>query len=164
MMVFNKSNKILHLGLFTLLISLLISCENHTIYSKYKKVNNYIWNYNNSIDFEFKIKDTLSVYNMHFRLRNAGVFPYSNVWIMINGYKPDGQEFIAQRYEFILADDSGKWTGKGLGDIIDNDFLILENIKFPKTGDYKIKVRHDMRIEQLPGIMDVGISVKKVKN
>jgi len=142
---------------------IIISCSNQTVYSKYKKIHNYIWNYNNSIEFEFEIKDTSINYNVFFNLRNAGVFPYSNIWILINGYSPEGKEFLAQRYEFLLADESGKWTGKGLGDIIDNHFLIMENVKFTAKGINKLEIKHDMRIDNLPGVMDLGISVRKVK-
>jgi len=153
-------NNFLKLFLIFTLVLILLSCGNKIIYSKYKKINNDTWNYANKLAFEVNVKDTSKFYDVILQLRIKSLYPYSNLWLMISGKMPDGNEMFAQRYEFTLADEKGKWYGKGLGDIIDNEFLILQGLKFPVKGNYTFLINHDMRMNDLPEVMDVGISVK----
>jgi gliding motility-associated lipoprotein GldH len=37
------------------------------------------------------------------------------------------------------------------------------NVRFPYKGIYQVKIQHGMRTEQLPGILDVGILIRRHK-
>jgi gliding motility-associated lipoprotein GldH len=145
-----------------ILILFFSSCEDGHVYEKYKKIPNYNWNYNESIPFEFSIDDTNALYNIYLNIRNAGIYPYSNIWIVATRQDATGQ-ITKKRYEFILANPDGSWTGNGLGDIIDNRYILEERVKLRHTGEYRYSFHHEMRTDNLPAIMDVGLEVEKVK-
>ena len=62
--------------------------------------------------------------------------------------------------EFILADNTGKWTGKGIGNVWQNQLSLLENVKLLEQGEYRIKLKQGMRDDTLEAISDVGIRVE----
>ena len=142
-------------------VFLLSSCHNHHVYEKYVKIPEYVWNETNPVVFQFNIIDTAQLYHVFINIRNASFYPYSNIWLIVEKNDPAGNKINHKKYEFTLADQEGKWLGKGIGDIIDNHFILEENVKFNEKGYYKYIFYQNMRIPDLPGVMDVGIEVEK---
>ena len=68
--------------------------------------------------------------------------------------------------ECILAQKDGKWLGSGLGDIWDIQCQ-FKSYRFLKQGMYTFEIEQAMRhgdlakIEQLPGIMEIGLRIEK---
>jgi len=67
-----------------------------------------------------------------------------------------------------MANADGTWLGKGYGSIKENKLWYKENINFPVTGVYTVRIEHAMRkngtvdgIVELPGIIDVGVEIEK---
>jgi gliding motility-associated lipoprotein GldH len=143
------------------LILSLQSCSDQVIYQKHKKIPDFIWQYDYRIPFNFTIKDTLSGYNTFLNVRNSSYYPYSNIWILVKKYNKNGSLLSEKKYEFILADADGRWRGDGLGDIIDNKFLLEQNIHFTEGGEYTYYFSHEMRTNDLVGLMDIGLSIEK---
>ena len=73
---------------------------------------------------------------------------------------PDGKS-ITDTLEYQLADEKGRWLGKGLGDINELRLPYKTNIFFPVTGTYRIRVQHGMRAEDLKGVYDFSLRVEK---
>jgi len=138
---------------------LFTSCQNSVIFEKYNKIPEYKWQYNNKESFTFRIKDTTTTYNVYLNLRHTGNYQFSNIWIMIYIKNPDGK-ISFKRHEFTLAAIDGKWLGQGMGDIMDHKLIFEKNLRFSE-GEYTIVLQHDMRMDELPSIMDVGISIEK---
>jgi gliding motility-associated lipoprotein GldH len=157
--IFNKLQVSLIIIFFAIIF---FSCDDNHIYEKYKKIPSYIWNYNEPVPFEFYLRDTNSLYNIYLNIRNSGIYPYNNIWIIAQRQDATGQ-ISKKRYEFILANPDGSWMGNGLGDIIDNRFILEERIKLKQAGEYLYSFHQEMRVDNLPGIMDVGLEVEKVK-
>lgn len=151
---------------FLLIIALiaLISCKENHIYHKYNKIPDYSWNENQNVSFPVSVEDTNIYYNVYFNIRNAAFYPFRNIWVICEKTDPSGNKIYHNRFEFTLADLDGKWLGSGVGDIIDNRFLLEENARFPEKGLYQYSFTQNMRTSELPGIMDVGLEIVKVKN
>ncbi|MFO7880405.1 MAG: gliding motility lipoprotein GldH [Bacteroidota bacterium] len=145
---------------FLLSVLLLQACDKNTVYKEYIDIPDKIWDRSFQPEFEFDIEDSEQAYKVDVLVRNASMYPYSNVWIFIHTTSPTGKTDI-DTLECVLADPSGKWLGDGMGDIWDNEIPWLVNYKFEHTGTYTIKLEQAMRMEKLPGIMDVGIAVEK---
>jgi len=141
---------------------LLLSCKQRQVFEKYKKIPDYIWNLHYEVPFEFEIKDTSSIYNVYLNIRNASIYPYSNIWLFVDKQNPQGVQ-TRSRYEFVLANPDGSWKGDGLGDIFDNHLLLEQAIRFQMAGTYTYTFQHCMRMDNLPAIMDIGLEVEKVK-
>ncbi len=68
---------------------------------------------------------------------------------------------IASKKRWYVGLKNGKWLGEGLGDIWDNRVLFKKNVSFPQKGEYRFEFTQAMRLNPLPGVMDVGIRIEK---
>jgi gliding motility-associated lipoprotein GldH len=144
-------------------VFLFLSCNQRQVYEKYKKIPDYIWNLHYQVPFEFDIKDTSAIYNVYVNIRNASIYPFSNLWLYVDKQDPRGVQ-IRSRYEFVLANPDGSWKGDGLGDIFDNHMLLEERVHFTMAGTYTYTFQQSMRMDNLPAIMDIGLEIEKVKD
>jgi gliding motility-associated lipoprotein GldH len=119
-----------------------------------------VWNYKDTISFKAEITDIDHWYDCYVDIRNAGNYPYSNLYLFITTRYPDNK-MTRDTVQEILADDNGKWLGKGLGDIKDNRLLLRKGLKFPVKGIYTFKFVQAMRITDLKGISDIGLRIEK---
>ena len=151
-------------GLYILfpILSLLsvIACGGEKpVFEEIETIDKGIWNKNN-ISFTIPVDgvsiDTLQLYDLQIYLRNNNDYPYSNIYLFVNVTAPSGAIAI-DTIQYILADDHGKWFGKGFSKLWDNRFPFYSNIRFPNKGDYHIEIRQGMRQDELIGITDVGI-------
>jgi gliding motility-associated lipoprotein GldH len=86
-----------------------------------------------------------------------------NLYLFITAFYP-GDTYSRDTAECILAAPDGKWYGKGMGKHKDSRFLFRKGVVFRKPGNYVIAVNQAMRKENLKGISDVGILIKKQVN
>ena len=152
--------KIIISALFFLI--LFMSCDRNKVYEDYIKIDNYVWMNDNNVKFEFDVDDTVSLYNVYINVRHANVYPYSNLWLFITSSAPNGAK-NKDTVECILAGNNGKWLGDGLGDIWDMQRPWKLNVRFGHKGKYRIEMEQAMRVDALPGIMDMGLRVEKVE-
>ncbi len=144
-------------------ITLFLSCKNNNIYEKNKEISEGVWNIKDAKKFDVNITDTASLYNFYINLRNTTDYSYCNIFLFLNTLYPDGK-VVRDTVECFLADSKGKWNGKGIGKIKDNQFLLKPNLKFPRKGTYSFIFEQGMREENLKGIIDIGIKIEFIPN
>jgi gliding motility-associated lipoprotein GldH len=154
-----KSSRILMFA-----IALLAGCIKNSIYENSIDIKMGAWNKNQVVKFEIPVNDTVNGYKISLNIRNNNEYPYSNLFLFVNSYAPNGKS-IKDTIELTIADDRGKWLGKGFGGVWNNEVFLGNGatIRFPHAGKYRIEVIHAMRDDVLKGIMDVGLKVKKVE-
>lgn len=145
------------------IIFLLVSCNKNVVYSKYQKFKDYDWYAKDKAIFDFEITDTISLNTISLMVRHADAYPYSNLFLFVTTNYPDGKTLV-DTMEVVLADEQGKWTGSGAGDIFDFKIPIKKNVRFPLSGKYKFSFEQAMRIDPLPLIMDFGFEIEKNKD
>ncbi len=143
------------------MICIFYSCDNTVVYEMYKPVDSLKWHKDSLFSFNVPIHDTIPNYNLLINIRNEVNYPYSNLWLFIEIFQPDGVS-VKDTFEVILADPAGKWLGEGLSGIKTRQVFYRRNVFFPSSGEYIIKIQHGMRPEILKGIHDVGFRVEKV--
>ena len=148
---------------FSLCCLLTLSCDKQRIIDENKSLDDNSWDIKTKLDFKVNITDVSASYNMYINIRNAGWYPFSNIFLFINTTLPDSS-LARDTAECTLADKDGRWLGDGLGDIWDNRILFKKNFKFKMTGEYHFELEQGMRVNPLPGIADVGIRIEKVAN
>ncbi len=148
--------------LFALIAVLIFSCDPDRVYEKNSRIPDGIWDQNNPVRFELIVEDTITPHNLYINVRNAGMYPVSNLYLFVTTVAPSGHS-IMDTVQVILADEKGKWLGKGLGDIWDNRQLYKENVRFAQKGKYVFVYEQAMRLEKLPFILDVGLRVEKAR-
>ncbi len=143
--------------------ALLSACGSGSIVQDKFTVPNENWEMSKVFVSKFEVEDTINPYNFYVNVRNGGDYPYSNLHLFVTTVLPNGKKAI-DTVNCPLADKSGRWLGKGLGDIIDNRIMFRYNRVFPTKGTYKIAVQHAMRDTVLPAILNIGIAVERTEN
>ncbi|MGM0532638.1 MAG: gliding motility lipoprotein GldH [Bacteroidota bacterium] len=156
-----KKNSSIFLGAVLSLI-LIYSCDSNVIHRETKDITDSEWNKNNILSYNFKIEDTLQPYNVYLNLRNTSKYQFRNLFLFIETTSPRGNT-VRDTFECMLADDKGRWYGKGWGDIYENKIPFKEYIRFPAKGTYGIKIQQAMRRSDLKHITDIGIVIEKAK-
>ena len=137
-------------------------CDRSRVFEKNIDIPDYAWDVKNKLSFDVDIDDTVSLHNLYVNVRHASQYPYANLYLFITVKFPNGK-LAKDTLECPFADETGKWTGDGMGDIWDNQILWKTNVKFPITGKYTFEYEQAMRTEQVPFVMDVGLRVEKAE-
>ncbi len=151
-----------HILFFFSIIFIFAACNSNKVYEKNIAIPNNVWNMDSSVKFSVPVEDISVPYNLFVNIRNGQYYPSSNLWLFITSHSPAGK---SQRdtVECILADDKGQWLGSGMGDLWDNKIQFKKNIKFPVAGNYTIEMQHGMRMENLPMVVEIGLTIEKAE-
>ncbi len=145
-----------------ILFALMTACDPHTIYDENVPIDEGKWVYDRAARFQVEVTDTLENYRFMINIRNDNNYRYSNLFIFMTTNFPNGN-ITRDTIEFVLADESGKWLGKGWGRIREHNILLSENLRFPVAGKYTFLVQQAMRDDTLVGITDVGMVIGKTE-
>lgn len=141
-------------------VLLLTACSDDIIFDKYEEIPNSVWTYENQPVFKVDVTDTSTLYNIYVSLRHTRYFEFRNLWVKIHTYLPDNDTLV-NRVDLPLAKPSGEWHGRCSGDICHTSVPIQYNALFKHPGTYGFRVEQNMRLENLPEIMSVGILIEK---
>ena len=154
-------NKIILL-LCIVLSFMVCSCNSNVLFTDSVSMAKEEWTLENVATFTPLIKDTISSNNIFFTLRTGSSYPFRNIYFFVSTTSPAGKT-ITDTLQYMLADEKGKWYGKGSGDIHELRLPFKSNVYFPASGTYSFKVRHGMRSETLKGVFDIGLRIEKHK-
>jgi len=157
-----KKTRLILLLVSTIVCLFLFSCDENRIYEENREIPDATWSSGNGLKFEVDVKDPSIPANFYINVRNADGYPFSNLYLFIKTTFPNGI-ISADTLECVLADENGKWLGNGLGDIYDNQIPFKRNVRFPLPGKYSFEIKHGMRSDILPLIMDVGLRIEKAE-
>ena len=152
--------------IFSLVVSIigvLISCDSDLVYEENERIPGNKWSRYHIPVFEVEITDTLRAHDLMINIRNTGEYPRNNLFLFISANAPGGAS-ARDTIELLLAEPSGRWKGRGFGSIWQNRFYYKKNIRFAETGKFIFEVEQAMRIEELPGIVDVGLRVERAQH
>jgi gliding motility-associated lipoprotein GldH len=152
-----------YLVLFLLASFLLLSsCNSNVVYTDSVVMSDNTWELMNLPEFRVPITDTLNSNNMFFTLRTGSDYPFRNIYLFITATSPEGRN-ITDTLQYYLADDKGKWFGKGFGDIHELHLPYKSNVYFPLKGEYVFKIQHGMRTQDLIGVYDIGFRIERIR-
>jgi hypothetical protein len=138
------------------------ACTESGLYEKVYFMKDNAWSTSDKPEFVFDVKDTTANYQVYFLIRHADAFEFNNVWIKLKSQLPGETLEREDRFNVPLATDN-KWLGSGMDDIYDHRVLLYrEPVKFSRKGLYTIKIAHDMRVEPLVHVFNVGLRIEKV--
>lgn len=150
---------------FPLIVTLLLSgCLSSPYYQKEYTIPDYKWTYQYQPDFKINITKPNEQHNMQFLIRHTEAYPYANIWLMVHIKKPGDTTFQRVRVEVPLAEPTGKWLGRGMGEIWEQRMplnLETDSSFLATAGTWEFKINHDMRMEPLPEILQVGLRVEQ---
>jgi gliding motility-associated lipoprotein GldH len=145
-----------------LALLLLSGCSRNTVFTDSVTMPGKEWILQNIPVFTPEITDTISNNNISFIIRTSSSYPFRNIYLFVSTTSPYGKT-ISDTLQYYLADEKGKWYGKGIGDIHELKLPFKSNVYFPVKGVYTFSIRHGMRSETLRGVYDFGFRVEKIK-
>lgn len=153
--------KKLILSLFLGLI-ILSSCDQGKIYEEYIDIERITWNRFDVKTFEFEIKDASDGYDFYIVLRHHTGIPFNFITTRFTLYTPSG-EIRTLEQKIMLKDKEGKLLGDGMGDLWDVVHLVREDFLFTEPGICKVEIASTMSKADLPGILQLGLIVRKAR-
>ena len=126
--------------------------------NKFEKTEVSGWHWGQGKKFTFTIEDSTYYYSLSCGLRITSGYSYSNIWLL---YRLNGP-VVSQKnqFEIVLSDNTGKWLGKGQGNLISYETPFAGRLKL-RPGQYTLEISQNMRDEKLAGVSDVGLKVIK---
>lgn len=136
------------------------SCQSGVAYDEYVSIAKTGWDKDTLAVFRTDMSDSTDVYDIMVQVRNDNSYAYSNLWLFIDVIAPDG---VSRRdtLECILARTDGSWLGSGWGSLYNETCPYMTNVKFSKPGPYTFRITQGMRADELAGIHDIGLLIKK---
>jgi gliding motility-associated lipoprotein GldH len=130
--------------------------DKNTVTDEFHEVNIEKWGWHQPHSFNFTITEQDYLYDFYCGLRITGSYKYSNIWLI---YTLDGPEqSIKRQMQIQLSDNTGKWLGKGMNNLISFDRQFVKGLKL-KPGKYTLKFFQNMRDEDLKAVSDIGLKV-----
>ena len=146
-------------GIVFFIVIALSACKQNHYFSEYKPVDINSWKSADTLLYVLDIDDSKALYDIAISVRHQKNYEFSNLWLnIIDNYSNINTTF---RLEVPLFKKDGKPYGRVSGSLCTQNMPFQKNIKFPKSGKYKIKVVQLMRKDPLDGISDIGVIVDK---
>jgi gliding motility-associated lipoprotein GldH len=148
--------------LITLIALYCTGCRNNVTFTDSTAYRSETWNIENVTEFNPEISDTATIQNIFFNIRTGSAYPFRNIWLFVNTVSPSGKS-LTDTLQYLLADEKGKWYGRGIGDVKELNLPFRSGVWFPEKGVYHFKIRHGMRVENLKGVYDLGLRIESAK-
>lgn len=137
----------------------LFACDKNRVFDNSFAIEDARWAVNDVKQFSFEIDDTTAFYNVLINVRNNNEYEYRNLYLFIKMTSPSNKYF-EDTVEFQLADNRGKWLGKGAGNIWQSQLMMLKNVKLLEKGSYQVELMQGMRDDTLKSITDIGLRIE----
>lgn len=142
---------------------LLTACGPDYHFKESVDIPNDDWTYDQVLDFEFEITDTLQIYNLILDITHHKDYAYQNLYTQISTYFPSG-EAISKTLSLELANTAGQWQGKCSGTYCTLRIPIQEGAYFNIPGIYKISLAQFMRSDPTRGVKNISFFVEKTEH
>ncbi len=153
-------------ALIILSLFLFSACGKQPI-EQFKTISDRTWLFDSPENFVVNITSP-GVYKMLIQLRYTQEYSFSNIWVALDEKSPNGKH-AAMRINIPLFDITGRPLGSFAGKFYDRNFPDGQmeaqqlTLNFPSKGQYSFSIRHNMRVDKLEGISEIGIRLKEAE-
>ncbi|MDZ4823117.1 MAG: gliding motility lipoprotein GldH [Flavobacteriales bacterium] len=139
------------------------SCnEKGVIFEEHQELSaNIQWDKSDKKTFVIPVNDNSKPYQFTLSFRYATGFQFQNMKMRITEKDPDGSTMIRD-LDFRVRDEEGKFMGDAGYDIIDLDYVLEQEKKFPILGNYTYTIEHTMPTDPVHYAMEVGLVVRGI--
>ena len=139
------------------MVLLLTACQDNTVYHRYLHTNRTGWERNDTLRFLIPPVKEAGRYCEELGLRTDGNYPFLSLTLIVEQTKGHTGDVRRDTVECKLITKQGRVMGAGINHY--QYTFPLATIDLEKEDSLRIVIRHDMKRELLPGIMDVGIQM-----
>ena len=158
-----KTNRNNIIPAIALLAVITLSCDRNTVFSGNYRISDEKWSMYDPVSYACTITDTISTHDIKFSLRTSTEYPYRNIYLFIVTTFPSGTT-VTDTLHAMVADEKGRWLGRGAGDLRELSIPYKSNVWFPETGEYHFRVAQGMRDTVLRGVYDLGMKITLREN
>ena len=145
--------------LLILTVAMVLSCCNRqTIYSHYESTGSDGWSRNDSLLFEVGPVRDSGLYEEQLELRFTDAYPFMNISVIVNRETLPDRQQQTDTIHLTLTDEKG--VSQGQGTLHQLFHVPLGQHYLKKDQKLRVSVRHFMTQHTLPGVTDVGLTVK----
>lgn len=149
-----KSILLLLLGVLAL-----SGCQRTHIYSEFYSMPINGWHQDSILTYTVNLTDSTNNHEVLIIVRHTTQYPYQNLWLFVDEYA--GSILINRdTIEAMVADDYGKWLGKGINRY-ELPLRYAASYRFIQKENNRITIQQGMRTPCLIGITDVGLIIKQ---
>ena len=145
--------------LAAMLLLVLSACNRKLVYDRYLSTPISGWEKNDTLSYDIRPVSGTDTYDMWLGLRTSEAYPFTAITLIVEQHIYPKDTIVNDTVNCKLTDRHGNASGTGVN---------FHQYRFPVTelqlqdGDsIHIRVRPDMKREILPGISDVGISLRR---
>lgn len=147
-------------GLLAMMLALAFaSCETDVIYTHYTHAAIGGWEKNEPLLFDVDSMKVGGTYSMTLGMRISDAYPFRNLHMVVEQTIYPSKQVITDTVTCNVVDRRGTMLGHGVS-LYQYDLPIRKRT-YQDGDSLHIKVRHNMKREILPGIADVGITIKR---
>lgn len=151
--------KLLLLSLFVFAVS---ACNLDSTFEDDHNFEDEVWHMNDIISFEFESESKPQDFQV--KVRSNLNYPFYNLYIKAELIDSTGSNLKEELLSFDLYDSkSGKPLGKG-NSVFQLDIEAFPTLQLPYNGKYQVRLAHYMRVEELDGLLSIGVRVKDPEN
>lgn len=144
-----------NLLIFLIGILAFVGCGSDTVYHHYEQVTADGWNRNDTLRFHVAPAKSDAVLHEEVELRINSAFPFMGLCLIVEHTTFPSNVRRIDTLNCALIDKNGKAKGKGIN-YIQNHFHLID-LSVNQDDSIEIAIHHNMKRENLPGIIDLGI-------
>lgn len=138
-------------------LTALAACNQHMVYDKYVGTPVAGWEKNDTLSFEISPIDSAADYASRLGLRITDEYPFTALTLIIEQHVYPRDEVYIDTLHCQLTDRRGNAAGKGISY---HQYLFpIATLHLQHGDSIRVRVRHDMKREILPGVSDVGMAL-----
>lgn len=138
----------------------LTACQDELIFDQNLALPEQEWHWKEKAHFQVDIEDSTQWYALYVNTRITGDYPYSNMWVLVEGISPAGDTSTA-RVELPLFSAEGIPLGLERGTVWEYHIPAIPQMDFTQGGTWLFTIEQNMRVHTLPGVLDIGLSLEK---
>ena len=140
-------------------IIMLAACQKGVVYDSYASTPLAGWEKNDTLTFTVPPVDSTATYASQIGLRTPEAYPFTAITLIVEQHIYPSDSTVTDTVNCQLIDRHGNASGKGIG-YHQYTFPVGE-LGLQKGDSIYVRIRHDMKREILPGISDVGLTLKR---
>lgn len=142
-----------------LLLTVATACDKKLVFAAYQQADARGWEKNDAFDFQTDTLKESATYAMTLGLRVNDKYPFQNLHVVIDQTAMPSRQMVTDTVTCHVADRRGRPLGHGVA-LYQFDIPVRKRF-YLAHSTVRFRVRHNMKREILPGVADIGITLRK---
>lgn len=141
------------------LMLMVTACNDDRVYSQFVHTGVEGWDKHEPITFGIDTVQQTGLYALSLGMRASREYPFKNLQVALEYTVFPRQQKQQEVINITVSDNDGNMLGHGIS-LYEYD-LPIQKFNLNKGDSIAVTVRHNMKRETLPGIVDIGMTLRK---